>query len=173
MRFIITEELKTKEADATIRELVNSTNRAESQTRELLALVDGDIEVYLDLEEEIKNKHISYCPGDREEVAKILAGRGPRSPKWYNLDHLRRIRPEWHRRSSFAETRFRELTEAYAKAKNHLSGVNARVFLKKLNQCDRIFKHYRDLTCRVARKDKYYEHPKPQLVRNEFKLVER
>lgn len=50
----------------------NKFNRSKSQVQFLYQLVDGDFEKLLQLEVQMKNLFVSYCPGDKEEVEKIL-----------------------------------------------------------------------------------------------------
>ena len=50
--------------------ITDITNRSEGQTQFLFQLVDGDFEKLLLLEKQLKR--LSYCPGDKEEVDKIM-----------------------------------------------------------------------------------------------------
>jgi hypothetical protein len=52
--------------------LTDRTNRHPRQTQMLFELVGGDFDRLLMLEYCIKVKFISYCPGDNDEVSKIL-----------------------------------------------------------------------------------------------------
>lgn len=47
-------------------------NRSNSQTLFMYQLVDGDMTKFLELIYKIKKHFICYCPGDVEEVNKIL-----------------------------------------------------------------------------------------------------
>lgn len=53
-------------------ELTSVTNRSDGQTQFLFQLVDGDFRKLMLLESKIKTNHVGYCPGDKEEVEKIL-----------------------------------------------------------------------------------------------------
>lgn len=55
-----------------LNEFTNITNRSINQTKFLLELLDGDFMKLIELEEKIKNNFISYCPGDKESVQRIL-----------------------------------------------------------------------------------------------------
>lgn len=48
-------------------------NRSIHQTEFLLNLCDNDAFIYMTLEMKIKNNFVIYCPGDKEEVEKILS----------------------------------------------------------------------------------------------------
>jgi len=58
--------------------LTSKTNRSVGQTQYLFQLVDGNFEKLKQLESQIKNCFVQYCPGDKEEVTKVL-GMTPRS----------------------------------------------------------------------------------------------
>ncbi|MCK9415838.1 hypothetical protein M0Q97_04190 [Candidatus Dojkabacteria bacterium] len=47
-------------------------NRSNSQTLFMYQLVDGDMTMFLELAYKMKKHFISYCPGDVDEVNKIL-----------------------------------------------------------------------------------------------------
>ena len=48
------------------------SHRSKAQTNFLFDLCEGDLQKLAMLEERIKNNFIHYCPGDKEEVEKIL-----------------------------------------------------------------------------------------------------
>lgn len=52
--------------------LTSKFNRSKNQTQFLYNLVDCDFDKLLELEIKMRKKYISYCPGDTEEVNKIL-----------------------------------------------------------------------------------------------------
>lgn len=52
--------------------LVTKTQRSKTQTQFLFQLVDGDFEKLKQLECQIKNCFLFYCPGDKDEVEKVL-----------------------------------------------------------------------------------------------------
>jgi len=52
--------------------LTDRTNRSNNQTQFLFDLVDGDFEKLKTLETQIKNCFLFYCPGDKDEVDKVL-----------------------------------------------------------------------------------------------------
>ena len=54
------------------QEFTNVTNRSVNQTKFLLELLDGDVNKLVYLEFKLKNNHLSYCPGDKEEVERVL-----------------------------------------------------------------------------------------------------
>ena len=64
-------------------EFTNRTNRGYGQTKMLLQLVDNDRGRLKDLETMIKNCHYFGCPGDREEVERVM-GMVVRS-KWFTF----------------------------------------------------------------------------------------
>ena len=61
----------------------NKFNRSKSQVQFLYQLVDGDFEKLLQLEVQMKNLFVSYCPGDKEEVEKLFQIK-PTS-NWFSL----------------------------------------------------------------------------------------
>ncbi len=65
------------------------TNRSKAQTNFLFDLCDGDFQKLVMLEEKIKNNFLSYCPGDKEEVEKILAIEDESG--WFNLDEFKNL----------------------------------------------------------------------------------
>jgi len=66
-----------------LEELIKKTNRSRGQTLFLFQLVDGDFEKLKDLESKIKNSLYICCPGDKDEVDKILSTKCEN--KWFNL----------------------------------------------------------------------------------------
>ena len=58
--------------------LTSKTNRSNGQTQFLFQLVDGDFEKLKQLEIQLKNCFFSACPGDKEEVDKVMK----MTPKW-------------------------------------------------------------------------------------------
>ena len=73
------------EITSTILEnFTTATNRSKSQTTFLYDLCDSNFLKLVMLEEKIKNLHLSYCPGDKEEVEKILAMEEIENP-WYDV----------------------------------------------------------------------------------------
>lgn len=52
--------------------LSNKYNRRLGQVMFLYELCDYNFEKLCSLEEKIKNNHIHYCPGDKEEIEKII-----------------------------------------------------------------------------------------------------
>ena len=65
------------------------TNRSKAQTNFLFDLCDGDFQKLVRLEEKIKNNFLGYCPGDKEEVEKILAMDDESG--WFNLDEFKSL----------------------------------------------------------------------------------
>jgi len=61
--------------------LSEGVNRSTRQMYLLYEMCDYDFVKLLTVEEKIKNNFLGYCPGDKEEVAKILA-MGDRSFSW-------------------------------------------------------------------------------------------
>jgi hypothetical protein len=59
--------------DELLENLTDVTNRSVNQTKFLLDLVDGDFDQLVALEYKVKNNHLSYCPGDKEEVKNVLS----------------------------------------------------------------------------------------------------
>jgi len=55
-----------------IEGFTNLCNRSKGQTNFLFDLCDGDLQKLAMLEERIKNNFIWYCPGDKEEVERIM-----------------------------------------------------------------------------------------------------
>jgi uncharacterized protein YlaN (UPF0358 family) len=58
-------------------------NRSKTQVQFLFQLVDGDFDKLLQLEVQMKNLFVSYCPSDKEEVRKIMEKK-PTST-WFSL----------------------------------------------------------------------------------------
>ena len=56
-----------------LRNLSNTTGRAQHQVHELLQLCGYDLKRYIALEEAIVNNFLHYAPGDAEEVDKIMS----------------------------------------------------------------------------------------------------
>jgi hypothetical protein len=52
--------------------LTDRTNRSNGQTQFLYQLVDGDFEKLKELETQIKNCFLFYCPGDKESVEEVM-----------------------------------------------------------------------------------------------------
>lgn len=52
--------------------IIEKTNRSKHQTLFLYQLVDGQWELLVHLEKQLKNLHIKYCPDTKEDVKKIL-----------------------------------------------------------------------------------------------------
>lgn len=48
------------------------TNRGSAQTQMLFDLCDQNFDKLLELEAKIKKNRLSYCPGDKDSVVKIL-----------------------------------------------------------------------------------------------------
>lgn len=67
--------------------LTTKINRSKAQEEMLFALCDGRLDMLFDLEEKIKNNHISYCPSTKSEITKIL---NMQIEKIFNLDDLRK-----------------------------------------------------------------------------------
>lgn len=60
------------DVDAWVDFVSDKTNRSVNQTNFLLNLLRGNMEKLLLLEEKIKEHRIRYCPGDLQEVERIL-----------------------------------------------------------------------------------------------------
>lgn len=67
--------------------LSTKVNRSKAQVEMLFSLCDGRLDMLFELEEKIKNNHISYCPSTKPEITQIL-NFPPK--KTFNLDDLRR-----------------------------------------------------------------------------------
>lgn len=67
-----TSNYKYKLEEDELKWLVSQTNRSVAQTQFLYNLVDGDFEKLKQLEEKLKNCFVSYCPGDKETLQKVL-----------------------------------------------------------------------------------------------------
>ncbi len=52
--------------------LTDKTNRSNGQTQFLYNLLEGDFEKLVQLEMQLRNCLCGYCPGDMEEVEKVL-----------------------------------------------------------------------------------------------------
>jgi hypothetical protein len=66
--------MKTKNfTDELLYRLSNATNRSLAQTKFLFELCDHDLSKLMELEEKLKNNHVFYCPGDKEETEKVLS----------------------------------------------------------------------------------------------------
>ena len=64
---------KTNELDDERLDWITSkTNRSKAQTQFLYQLVDNDFELLKKLETKIMNNFYSACPGDKDEVEKVL-----------------------------------------------------------------------------------------------------
>ena len=50
----------------------HTVNRSLSQTKELYVLCDSDFEKLLKVEACLKRTGLRYCPGDKEEVEKLI-----------------------------------------------------------------------------------------------------
>lgn len=73
--------------------VTDKTNRHPRQAKELYDLV-GDYLTFLEVEECLKNNHVSYCPGNAVSVRKVLEKKsydksGRRWKTWFSLDELR------------------------------------------------------------------------------------
>lgn len=55
------------------RSLVKKTNRHPRQVEFLFELCGRDFQKMLKVEERLKNYFLFYCPGDKEELEKVLA----------------------------------------------------------------------------------------------------
>lgn len=64
--------------------LTDRTNRSLAQTQFLFQLVDGDFDKLKVLEEHLKNCFVAYCPGDTEEVNKVM--NMERKSDWFKLN---------------------------------------------------------------------------------------
>jgi hypothetical protein len=80
--------MKTMDNDLLDR-FTDVTNRSKGQTNFLYDLCDGDFQKLVTLEEKIRNNFLSYCPGDKEEVEKILAM--DNESDWFNLNEFKSI----------------------------------------------------------------------------------
>ena len=69
----------------TLEKFTDDTNRSVNQTKFLLELLDNDFSKLVELEEKLKNNHVSGCPGDKEECDKVLNMSLPER-RWFNLD---------------------------------------------------------------------------------------
>ena len=58
--------------DDKVKSLTSKTNRSKAQTQFLFNLVDGDFDKLKELETQIKNCFVNYCPGSKDEVVKLL-----------------------------------------------------------------------------------------------------
>lgn len=58
--------------DDFLERFTDVTNRSKSQTLFLYGLVQRDFEKLVELEEKLKNNHLSYCPSNKEEVERVL-----------------------------------------------------------------------------------------------------
>ena len=59
--------------EETVKELTEKTNRSKNQTQFLFNLLDGDLQKLKQLENQLKNCLVSYCPSDKEEVEKVFS----------------------------------------------------------------------------------------------------
>ena len=57
----------------TMNWLSTKVNRARHQLNELFNLVDGDLIKLIRLEEQLHNCFVSWCPGDKEAVDKVMS----------------------------------------------------------------------------------------------------
>lgn len=68
----------------------SKTNRSEFQTTLLFNLVGKNLNKPVAVEERVKNNHLHYCPGDKEEVKKVLKmGQGS---YWFNMQEFKQPR---------------------------------------------------------------------------------
>ena len=67
-----------------IKALSITTNRSVKQIEFLLSLCDNDFEKLLSLEQKLKENFISYSPGNKEIVEKILK-MDPKKHPWKNI----------------------------------------------------------------------------------------
>ncbi len=67
--------------------LTTKVNRSKAQEEMLFSLCDERLDILFDLEEKIKNNHISYCPSNKSEIVKIL---NLRTKRVFDLDDLRK-----------------------------------------------------------------------------------
>ena len=58
--------------DGKLEWLTDKTNRSKGQTKYLYQLVDGNFEKLKNLEMQLKNCMVGYCPADKEEVEKVM-----------------------------------------------------------------------------------------------------
>ena len=58
--------------DLKIKALSITINRSKNQITQLFDLCNGDFEKLLLLEQKIKENHLSYCPGDQQDVESIF-----------------------------------------------------------------------------------------------------
>jgi hypothetical protein len=61
-----------KLSDELLNQVISKTYRSKNQTQFLFQLVDGDFEKLKQLEKQIKNCFIGYCPGTKCDVNRIL-----------------------------------------------------------------------------------------------------
>lgn len=54
------------------KQMSKKYNRSTTQVLWLYNLCDGDIEKYEKIEQKIKEKHIMFCPDDKDDVEEIL-----------------------------------------------------------------------------------------------------
>lgn len=73
--------------------LTSITNRTLGQTKFLLELLNDDYEKLLLLERKLKNNFLSFCPGTKKEIEKILSINNDRteSYNWMTLDLIENI----------------------------------------------------------------------------------
>lgn len=64
---------KLLELEDNLKLLVDRTNRSKSQTEFLFELVEYNFETLVEVERKLKNNFLFYCPGDKEEVVKVLS----------------------------------------------------------------------------------------------------
>lgn len=67
--------------------LTKKVNRSNSQEEMLFSLCDERLDILFDLEEKIKNNHLSYCPSTKSEIVAIL---NLRAKRVFDLDDLRK-----------------------------------------------------------------------------------
>jgi len=58
--------------DKRLKYLTDRTNRGNGQTQFLYDLLNGDFENLKALENKIRNCFLFYCPGNKEEIMKIM-----------------------------------------------------------------------------------------------------
>lgn len=67
--------------------LTTKVNRSKAQEEMLFSLCDERLDILFDLEEKIKNNHISYCPSSKLEIVNIL---NLKAKRVFDLDDLRK-----------------------------------------------------------------------------------
>jgi len=72
VKYGVTSTYLYKLDDERLKWLANKVNRTTGQLNFLFQLCDGDFEKLKALEVRMKNCFVTYCPGDVEEVEKIM-----------------------------------------------------------------------------------------------------